>query len=79
MKWRRLGYGAYWIGHRLDQSLAEYRRMVDFSNSRPVVRFRNTKTEASLAEVMSKESGVDYKNKDQVYHEDTAQTLLEIW
>ena len=25
--------------------------MVDFSNSRPVVRFRNTKTEASLAEV----------------------------
>ena len=53
--------------------------MVDFSNSRPVVRFRNTKTEASLAEVMSKESGVDYKNKDQVYHEDTAQTLLEIW
>ena len=79
MQWERLGGGAYWIGQRLDQSLAEYRRMIDFSNSRPIVRFRNTKTEASLAEVMSKESGVDYKYKDQVYHEDTTPTLLEIW
>ena len=38
--------------------------MIDFSNSRPVVRFRNTKTEASLGGDVDVESGVDYKYKE---------------